>query len=39
MRREEGEDYGSDFTGENEVLSSENIRIWNDNSKFTVILA
>jgi REP-associated tyrosine transposase len=34
--REQSEAYGSDFTGENEVLSSENTRIWNDNSKLTV---
>jgi len=34
--REQSEAYGSDFTGKNEVLSSENTRFWNDNSKFTV---
>jgi hypothetical protein len=35
--REQCESYGSDFTGKNEVLSSENTRFWNENSKFTVI--
>jgi hypothetical protein len=30
--REQSEAYGSDFTGKNEVLSSENTRFWNENS-------
>jgi hypothetical protein len=35
--REQSEAYGSDFTGKNEVLSSENTRFWNENSEFTAI--
>ena len=31
--REQSEAYGSDFTGENEVLSSGNTRIWNEDSE------
>jgi hypothetical protein len=31
------EGYGSDFTGKNEVLSSENTRFWNDSSAFTEV--
>jgi hypothetical protein len=34
--REQSEAYGSDFTGENEALSSENTRFWDENSKFAV---
>jgi putative transposase len=34
--REQSEAYGSDFTGKNEVLSSENTRFWNEDSKFAV---
>jgi putative transposase len=32
--REQSEACGSDFTGKNEVLSSENTRIWNEDSEF-----
>ena len=35
--REQSEAYGSDFTGENEVLSSGNTRIWNEDSEFTAV--
>jgi putative transposase len=35
--REQSEAYGSDFTGKNKVLSSENTRFWNENSEFTAI--
>jgi hypothetical protein len=35
--REQSEAYGSNFTGKNEVLSSENTRFWNENSEFTAI--
>jgi hypothetical protein len=31
---ERREPYGSNFTGKNEVLSSENTRFWNENSEF-----
>ncbi len=31
--REESEAYVSNFTGENEALSPENTRFWNDNSE------
>jgi hypothetical protein len=33
--REETEAYGSNLTGKNEVLSSENTRFWNENSEVT----
>ena len=34
---ERREPYGSNFTGKNEVLSSENTRFWKENSEFTAI--
>jgi putative transposase len=33
--REQSEAYGRNFTGENEALSSENTRFWNENSELT----
>jgi putative transposase len=33
--REQNEAYGSNFTGKNETLNSENTRFWNKNSEFT----
>jgi len=33
--REQSEAYGSDFTGKNDALSSENTRFWNENSEST----
>jgi hypothetical protein len=35
--REPSEAYGCNFTGKNKVLSSENTKIWDDNSEFTAI--
>jgi hypothetical protein len=32
--REQSEAYGSNFTGKNEALRSENTRFWNENSEF-----
>jgi hypothetical protein len=33
--REQTESYGPDFGGQNEVLSSENTRYWNEHSELT----
>jgi REP-associated tyrosine transposase len=33
--REQSEAYGSNFTGKNDALSSENTRFWNENSELT----